>query len=245
MKACITRRTHPPHTPNPRNMKQVVIGIACLLIVVSTTVQAQNVDFGVTTGFQTAFWGLSDIPNSTGRLGLIIGGHASIFFNDKLVVKPALLFSQKGTWFNNVPGQLDSEFYVLTSDYMTLPVLAKFYVTKGLHVQAGPQVSYLLSAKSKQGSEGIKADLKDRGYIKSLDAGVVFGLGYEFKSTFTLGLNFDVSFIDIIKDRDGLEDHVRNDLEWITSQQRFPNDLHNWTCQLTFSYNFTKNRSAF
>ena len=225
-------------------MKNAVIGLSCLLMTLSTTVRAQNIDFGVTTGFQFAFWGMSDIPNSLGRLGFMVGGHSSIFLNDRLVIKPALLCFQKGTWFTGVPNQPTSEFYSLTSDYLSIPVLAKFYVTKGLHVQAGPQVSYLLFSKSKQGGEE-QANLKERGYIKSLDVGAVFGLGYEFKSTFTIGMNFDVSFLDIIDDRAGLEEHVRNELGWIDDQDRFPNDLHNWALQFTFSYNFTKNRSAF
>ena len=223
----------------------MVIGLGCLLIMLSSTARAQNVDFGVTAGFQFGTWGAFDIPNSTVRAGLIVGGHASVFLNDRLVVKPALLFSQKGTGFTGVKGQPDFKYYSLTSDYLSLPILAKFYVTKGLHAQAGPQLSYLLVSKSKQGDDGVQADLKERGYIKPFDAGIVFGLGYEFRSTFTFGMNFDVSFIDIVNDRRGLENHVRNDLKWIATDQRFPNDLHNWTWQFTFSYNFTKNRSAF
>ena len=202
---------------------------------IGSTARAQDVDFGVTTGFQFASWGAFDIPNSGFRLGLVLGGHASVFLNDRLVIKPALLFSQKGAGFNDVDGQQSGEFYSLTSDYLSVPILAKFYMTKGLHAQAGPQFSYLIASKSKQGSEGVQADLKEREYIKPFDAGVVFGLGYEFRSTFTLGLNFDVSFIDIVDDRAGLESHVRNDLGWITSQDRFPIDLHNWTWQFTFS----------
>lgn len=212
-------------------------------MVICSTGKAQNVDFGLTTGFQFTFWGLNDIPNSIGRLGLLAGGHASVFLNDRIVIKSALLFSQKGTWFTNVDGQPDGELYTLSSDYLSLPVLAKFYLTKGLHVQAGPQLSYLIAAKSKQGSNGIQRDLKKSGYIKSIDAGVLLGLGYEFASTFTIGVNFDLSFVDLIDDRAGFADHVRR-LGWMENGT-FPKDLHNSTWQFTFSYNFTKNRSAF
>ena len=212
-------------------------------MIFSSHVRAQNVDFGLTAGFQFAFWGANDIYNSLGRLGFVAGGHASVFINNRFVVKPALLFSQKGTWFANVDGQNDGDTYALTSDYVSIPILAKWYITKGLHAQAGPQLSYLLTSKSKQGGE-VQADLKERGYVKPIDVGIVFGLGYEFRSTFTIGMNFDVSFIDLIDNREGFENHVRNELRWIENRS-FPKDLHNTALQFTFSYNFTKNRSAF
>lgn len=223
-------------------MKKIVLG-SCLLIVVCATTQAQNVDFGVTAGFQSAIW-YPGIPGDGGRLGFILGGHASIFLIERLVIKSGLVFSQKGAWLS-LDSDIDGDIGTLSSDYISLPILAKYYITKGFHAQIGPQISYLTASSSK--TDGVKntgGNLKKQGYVRPLDAGVIFGLGYEFRSTFTFAINFDLSFVNLIKDRSALARHIDN-LGWIDQPSDVPDNTTNGALQFVFSYNFTKNRSPF
>lgn len=212
---------------------------------ISVSTRAQNVDFGVTTGIQSTSWGVFDIPNTIGRPGLLFGPHASVFLNERIVVKSGLLLSQEGVWFGdeNIDRVPKDDIHALTADYLSIPILAKYYMTRGFHVQAGPRLSYLLVSKAKINGREVR-NLKDLGVIKNIDAGILTGLGYEFNSTFTIGINFDFSFVDLVKDRSAFAGYVENEVGWIDSGT-FPNDLHAWTWQFTFSYNFTKNRSAF
>ena len=226
-------------------MKKAIIGLGSLLLFLSTTIQAQNVDFGVTTGFQVSVWAVDEVPSSIGRLGFLIGGHASIFLNERIVIKSGLLLSQKGTWLD-LEDINSEDTHALTSDYLSLPILAKLYITKGLHVQAGPQFSYLIASAAKIGTVKTEnGNLKQQRLIRPVDAGMVFGLGYEFQSTFTFAINFDISFVNLIKDADAFEERVREEFPLVNFDGEFPERTRNGALQFVFSYNFTKNRSAF
>ena len=211
-------------------------------MMLASTARAQQVDFGVTTGFQSAIW-YPNVPGGGARLGFLIGGHASIFLNERIVIKPGLVLSQKGTWLS--VKSIPNTTLALTADYISLPALAKFYITRGFHAQIGPQFSYLIASASKaNGTKTQASNLKEQVFITPFDMGAVFGLGYEFRSTFTVAINFDISFVNLIKDQEGLATHVR-DLQWINSSEDFPKATSNGALQFVFSYNFTKNRSAF
>ena len=223
-------------------MKKIITGTACLLLFLCFAARAQNVDFGVTAGFQVSGWANEVVPSYVGRLGFLVGAHASVFINERFVVKPGLMLSQKGTWLADE--SIENTTFALTSDYLSLPILAKFYITKGFHVQAGPQISYLVASATKINTAKTE-DLKQQGIIRPLDVGVVFGLGYEFRSTFMFAINFDASFINLLKDADRFETVVREEFEDMTFTDDFPETTSNGALQLVFSYNFTKNRSAF
>ena len=223
-------------------MKNRIVALSALWLVVISTVRAQNVDFGLTAGFQfsTGYTVGNSLPNSSIRTGILAGGHASLFLNERIVIKSALLFSQKGMTMTR---EEDDERRIIANDYLTLPIVAKLYITKGFHVQIGPQASYLVTSNSKLGDR--KFNLKRADYLKPIDFGVVFGLGYEFKSTFTFALNFDVGLINVIDNRETFEAHMDGVLEWRGIQGNLPERLSNTTFQFVFGYNFTKNRSAF
>ncbi len=90
---------------------------------------------------------------------------------------------------------------IVTLNYLSLPLMGKYYVTKGLSVEAGPQIGYLLSAKD----EG--RDVKDN--FKTIDYGLTFGVGYKLEN----GLNFTARYnagLSNINDVAGSKDKFRN-----------------------------------
>ena len=108
-----------------------------------------------------------------------LGVVAEISISDKFSVQPELLYSAQGAKQDGGDGELKL-------DYINIPVMAKFYVAEGFSLEAGPQVGFLMSAKSEEGGESV--DVKD--LFKGIDFGIDFGLGYKMES----GLNFGARY---------------------------------------------------
>jgi hypothetical protein len=108
-------------------------------------------------------------------------------------LQPELLYSRQGF-------VVDGETVGL--DYLTVPIMAKYYVTKSLSIEAGPYFSYLFGASPNtaviEGTQIAISDLKG-----GMDAGLGVGAGYELKN----GLNFGARYYL------GLSD-VANNLAW-------------------------------
>jgi hypothetical protein len=69
--------------------------------------------------------------------------------------------------------------------------MAKYYVTEGLSIEAGPQIGFLLSATDEYEDE--EDDIDE--FLKSTDFGLNLGLGYKldsglfFNARYNLGLS--------------------------------------------------------
>lgn len=168
----------------------------------AVAVNAQTTTFGVKAGMTSANMkasggGMSITFDS--KIGFYAGFMAEIGVSENFAVQPELFYSAMGA-------KQEFEGYKMTenSNYLNLPILLK-YKNQGFAAFVGPQISYLLSAKSKGDSESM--DSKDN--YKSTDFSGVIGAGY----TLTSGLGFDaryqMGFANIAKDSDG-EGTVKN-----------------------------------
>lgn len=115
----------------------------------------------------------------------IYGYHAGIFanlaLNQPFSLQPEILFSLKGS-----QGQIEVSDAKQELAYIDVPVPVR--ITKdGLFVEGGPQVGFLLSAKSSLA--GTKTDVKD--LYRPIDFGFVAGLGYQPE---TGGLGFGARY---------------------------------------------------
>ena len=150
---------------------------------------AQDVSFGARAGLN-----LSTLqPELTdSRTSFHLGGVAEISLMDSFSIQPELLYSAHGAKDQNDID--DNETFKV--DYLTLPVLAKYYIIDGLSLEAGPQLGFLLS--SKQEDNGETDDLKD--VTKSTDFGLALGVGYKMENGLHFGLRYylgsDVNDID-------------------------------------------------
>lgn len=170
-----------------------------------TAMNAQEVKFGAKAGVNFATIG-GDSENVDSRTSFHLGGVAEIVISDKFSVQPELLFSSQGakSEYSEDLGELGS-FKVeenLKLNYLNLPIIAKYYVTDGLSIEAGPQLGFLLSADYdvEVDGESDEQDVKDN--FKSIDFGAGFGLGYKLEN----GLNFNLRYnlgLSNISDTDG------------------------------------------
>ena len=157
---------------------------------------AQNVNFGIKGGLNLASL-TGDVSDLDSRTSIHIGAMAEIEVSEVFSVQPELLFSSQGA--------KDSEFdEELRLNYLNLPIMAKFYPTSGLSIEAGPQVGVLLSAQSE--FDGEEVDVKDA--ISDLDLGLNFGLGYKLDNGLNFGMRYNVG-VSNVSDEDS-DFKVRN-----------------------------------
>lgn len=150
-----------------------------------------NINFGAKAGLNLATL-TGDAENADMKAGFHIGGMAEISINEKFSVQPELLFSTQGaqediTFFNGVEDQTENVKYNFS--YINLPVMAKYYVTEALSLEAGPQIGFLVDSKAKSNGETVDAD-ELLGDLSTIDFGLNFGFGYKLDS----GLNFSARY---------------------------------------------------
>lgn len=177
-------------------MKKLLLSIITLILVVQTNAQEGDIQFGAKAGLNFATLS-GDLEDTKSRTSFHLGGMAEIPLTDKLSIQPELLFSSQGAKIDDAS---------LIFNYLNIPVMAKYYVTDELSLEAGPQIGYLLSANLKSetsddngpqpntsdGRSSVKAsekvDVKDD--VKSIDFGLNIGLGYKMVN----GLNFGARY---------------------------------------------------
>ena len=131
-------------------MKKVVL--AALAVFVFGFSDAQEVKFGAKAGLNITSLAVgSSVGKGKSGVGFHIGGLAEIKFTEKMSLQPELLYSQESADFNfddNIFGTTLSYKQKIKTSKIALPIMFKYYVIKNLSIEAGPQLDYLLSAKS-------------------------------------------------------------------------------------------------
>jgi cellobiose-specific phosphotransferase system component IIB len=114
-------------------------------------------------------------------------------FSNKLYFQPEILYSLKGFKFDDEYQESNNRL-----NYIDLPLLLKFYITKNFNVVLGPQASFLLTAVSSSDSS-YDADITG---LNNLDFGLNLGLGIKFNTNMTLDLRYAPGLSNINKESD-------------------------------------------
>ena len=162
---------------------------------VCTAAQAQyrgrggNVSLGLKAGASlTDFMG-EDAKGFDNRFGFHAGAFANIGFAKLFAFQPEVIYSQKGAHFAN-NGDVGLRLH-----YLDVPL--SFHVnTDGFFFEAGPQVGFLVAAKSENGS--VSTDAKST--FKAVDFGYLAGLGYQLKHGLGIGLRYNGAFSNLYKE---------------------------------------------
>lgn len=161
-------------------MKKLLLSAFAVCAFAFTT-NAQEVTFGAKAGLNLANM-TGDIEDNDMKLGFHVGGMAEVSFSDKFAVQPELLFSTQGYQMDFGGETVKANF-----SYINMPIMAKYFVTEGLSLEAGPQVGFLVDAQYK--ADGDSADIED---TSSIDFGMNFGLGYKMDSGLNFGARYDL-----------------------------------------------------
>ncbi|WP_264534890.1 porin family protein [Flavobacterium sp. N1736] len=158
-------------------MKKIIL--CTIAIMVFGFANAQKTRFGVKGGLNIAT--INGLDDANALIGFQLGGFAEINIWKKLFIQPELVYSAQGAKFDRYYG--DPGFTV-NLDYINVPVLAKYYITKQFTVEAGPQLGFLVSSKNINNE-------------KSVDLGFNFGAGYNFTDNFSAGIRYTVGLTNV------------------------------------------------
>jgi hypothetical protein len=176
-------------------MKKLLFVTVITVVLGLANVNAQETKFGAKAGLNFAFITGDNAKNYDITSDFYFGAMAEIKISDKFFLQPELLYSVQGYNTN-----IDSEGFIALN-YLSIPLLAKYYITEKLSLEAGPQIGFLLSTK------GGTKDYKD--LFKTTDFGVNFGISYKLNN----GLNFSARYnlgLTNINNIDGVPDKNRN-----------------------------------
>lgn len=162
-----------------------------LLILVGFEAQAQ---FGVRAGVNGSNLNGFSFSN---RIGFHLGGFYQVDYSDKFTFEIGGYYNQRG--FNDQNNTGVSESF----NYMSVPVLARYKVSKNINFFAGPQGSILASRKRDEKGTISKTTAVIRGYDFSALAGIAFDLpkGYDIQLAYDYGL-ISINYFDFnVKNR--------------------------------------------
>lgn len=148
------------------------IWVTALLLSLSMSTQAQLFQIGAKVGLNYA-----NLSGATIQTDAITSYHAGLIAEikllDKFAIQPELLYSTQGASYENAGEDIINEL-----GYLSIPVLAKIYLSNSFSLELGPQASFLLSEKN-------KFDAKD---ANTFEFAVAAGLSYKItKNIFVQG----------------------------------------------------------
>lgn len=180
-----------------------ILGVISLQITI-----AQEIKFGVKGGVNIASLsfeseeGMSKSP----KIGFHVGGIVEIKLLDKFAVQPEVLFSIQGVK-QKYSGSFFEAKVKTRLNYVNLPVLAKYFITEKFSIEAGPQISFLVSAKEHFEVTAFGDTVREtediKKYYETVDFGLGFGLGYVLESGIFFQGRYNLGLTDIAKNKEG------------------------------------------
>ena len=167
--------------------------IACIAIAFAGTVNAQDVKIGLKFGMNIASVNGGDANNLDSRTGFVGGVTAEVPISEKFSIQPELLYSAQGAQ------QRDNFKYDL--NYVSLPIMAKYYIANGFSVEAGPQFSFLIKDQLVPLDE-FGGQPRENTNAENFDLAANVGLGYQFQSGIFFQTRYNLGLIAITENPD-------------------------------------------
>ncbi len=186
--------------------------IAPALLLATAGLSAQTVDntardisFGVKGGVNFAsLTGGDFFDDVNSRTSFHVGALAEFPIADIFSLQVEALYSGQGFEADFRGPEGDKAEYQL--DYINIPVLAKFYIAKGLSIEAGPQFSFLVNEEFDFNPNNDDGDIDLEGTdaeAESFEFGAAAGITFELPSGLFATGRYIHGFTDIIQDVDG------------------------------------------
>lgn len=156
-------------------MKKFLLMAAVLMTTMAASAQNAVGTFTIAPTVGINFSNVSgDVDDNKMKVGAAFGAVAEYGLLEKLGLSAGVLYSMQG---------YKEEKSSVKLNYLNVPILANYYVIKGLAVKAGLQPAFLLSAKNED------YDIKD--HCKTFELSIPVGASYEFKN-FQLDARYNI-----------------------------------------------------
>ncbi len=191
-------------------MKKLLL-LSILITSLSYNVKAQDIRFGLKTGLNFSKLNSDEAgfnEMSYNRSAFHIGALVEFTLSDNFSIQPELYYSSEGGMLKST--EEDEEFGLvdlktnINTNYMSLPIMFKYYTGKNLYIEAGPQMDFLVSADIHgQASNNFQSevypneDIKDQ--LDSNNYGLGIGIGYKASNGIFLNTRYVLGLSDLTK----------------------------------------------
>ena len=166
-----------------------ILSVALAAMLLTTTATAQNVNIGVKAGLN-----LYNVNNDNNveydtKTGFHLGLLGHIHLAPQLAFQPEVVFSTQGAKYS--VGNSETK---LNLSYVNVPLMVQYMFDNGFRLQAGPQVGFLVAAKSE--TNNVEIDVKDN--FETVDFAIGAGLGYVHPASgFGVDARYNLGLINI------------------------------------------------
>ena len=151
-----------------KTMKKISVCIIVAALLITGRANAQHVNLGVKAGLNV--YSIHNDDGSSSNYDSKTGFHAGllghIHLSKHIALQPEIVYSAEGTKYN-------SGNSTLKLSYINVPFIFQYMFDNGFRIQAGPQVGFMVNAKSETNNVTV-----DRNDIKSVDFGLGVGVSY-------------------------------------------------------------------
>ncbi len=163
--------------------------VAMATILMTGSSFAQHANIGFKAGLNS--YNINNSSSSTydSKLGFHVGMIGHIHLSKQLAFQPEIVYSSQGAKYTFLGTQT-----TVNLDYINIPLMLQYMFDNGFRLQAGPQVGFLASAKSK--TNNSNTDIKSN--IKGIDLALGLGIGYiDTKSGFGVDARYNLGLSNI------------------------------------------------
>lgn len=177
-------------------MKKLFLAVVAMMVSAATFAQNEAGQLTIQPKVGVNIANITDAVGADPRIGLAAGAEFEYGITDNIGLSAGVLYSMQGAKASE-----ESVDYTLKLDYLNVPILANFYVAKGLALKLGVQPGFKLSSKVKGEASGVTAELEVEDGVKSIDLSIPVGLSYQYQNiVFDARYNWGVT--KIIDDAD-------------------------------------------
>ena len=187
---------------NKNNTIMKKIMMIAALMVATLSANAQN-EVGQFSLKPTAGINIATITGDAGqksKVGFVGGLEAEYGVAQNFGITAAFLYSMQGC-------KIPADKYInggangnanVNIDYLNIPILAQYYLTKGLAIKAGPQIGF--NVRHKASYDGETVDIEKIGGINvnSVNVSIPVGISYEYKSI-VLDARYNIGLTKVFK----------------------------------------------
>ena len=168
-------------------MKNLILLFGFIIFNGTLGIAQESVIFGAKAGVNFSSINSDSFSEDNTMTGLHLGLLAEIPLTTRFSIQPEVFYSTQGTEAEVIMLGSEPRTTEFKLDYIQVPVLAKFYLTKSLAIAAGPSFNFLV----KEEVDGEEAD-----FGNSFEFGGTVGVSYNFTGSFFADARYFNGFTD-------------------------------------------------
>lgn len=165
---------------------------------------------GVTITSVTGLDDVDGIMNSVANkaesqvnVGATIGGEVEYQIDNRFSVAAGVGYIMQGKqWDDYKVAGVEMRDYKIDLGYINVPIVANYYIFKGLAVKAGVQFAFMTNAKLKytlkDGNIETKYDIDIKDNCKTFDFSIPVGASYEFDNHIVIDARYNIGITKVL-----------------------------------------------